>query len=198
MVQENRNPGLTDIDDSLLIVIDVQEAFLNKLEKGHAQLIVNRIQWLVKAAAQLHVPIMATAENKKTLGGIIPEISQFFPPKTLEHDKVYFGLTGHSRILADVKQFGKQTAVLVGLETDVCVMQSAIGLLQQGFRVVALSDATASPGPCHEAGLLRMQNAGVIISTVKGLFYEWARKAGFAHESLDADLLENPPRGIFL
>ena len=198
MTQENRNPGLTDLDDSLLIVIDAQEAFLEKLEKGHAQLIISRIQWLVKAAAQLHVPIMATAENKKKLGGTVPEISQFFPPKTQEHDKVYFGLTGHSRILADVKQFGKQTVVLVGLETDVCVMQSAIGLLQHGFRVVALSDATASPGPCHEAGLLRMQNAGVIISTVKGLFYEWTRKAGFAHETLDADLLENPPPGIYL
>lgn len=198
MVPQDLDPGLTDRDDSLLIVIDVQQTFLDKLETDLAQLIVNRIQWLVRAAAQLRVPIIATAENKKELGGTVWEIARFFPTKTMEHDKTYFGLPGHSRILSDVKKTGKNTAVLVGLETDVCVMQSAMGLLQNGFRVVVLSDATASPGPCHQAGILRMQNAGVIISTVKGLFYEWVRKAGFAGENLDADLLENPPPGIFL
>jgi len=89
--------------------------------------------------------------------------------------------------------------VIVGLETDVCVMQSALGLLQKGFRVVVLSDAAASPGPCHDAGILRMQNAGVIISTVKGTFYEWTRTVDFAMANFDVEMFEyEPPKGVYI
>jgi len=70
---------------------------------------------------------------------------------------------------------------------------------QKGFRVVVLSDATASPGPCHEAGILRMQNAGVIISTVKGTFCEWTRTVDFALTNFDAEMYESePPEGVYI
>ena len=64
---------------------------------------------------------------------------------------------------------------LVGFETDVCIAHSAIGLLQQEYKVAVVSDATASPGRSHEIGLERMRRAGVVISSVKSLFYEWVR-----------------------
>ena len=82
--------------------------------------------------------------------------------------------------------------MIVGLETDVCVMQSALGLQQRGFRVVVLSDATASPGPCHEAGIARIRDSGVVISTVKGTFYEWVRSLDFADRHLDPEIWSGP------
>ena len=87
-----------------------------------------------------------------------------------------FGLAGQPDILAAVRATGRKTAILAGLETDVCVAQSAIGLLQAGYRVAVVADAVGSPGAAsHAAGLERIRLAGCILASVKGLFYEWVR-----------------------
>lgn len=180
--------ALTDVDDSVLVVVDVQRAFLDKLAPGEAQPLIDRISWIVRIAATLHVPIVVTAEDIGELGTTIDAVAGEFPADTRQHDKTTFGLAGDPSILSAVVEHERRTAVVVGLETDVCVMQSALGLLQHGLRVVALSDATASPGPCHEAGISRMRDAGVIISTVKGTFYEWVRSLDFADQHLDPEI----------
>ena len=61
------------------------------------------------------------------------------------------------------------------METDVCVAQSAIGLLSEGYNVVTLRDAVASMNADEEIGIGRMRDAGVAISSVKALYYEWLR-----------------------
>jgi hypothetical protein len=86
-----------------------------------------------------------------------------------------FGLTADPVILAAVERTKRKTAVLVGLETDVCVAQSALGLLQRGYRVAVLADATGSPGTGHAFGLDRMRGAGALVLGLKGLYYEWLR-----------------------
>jgi|APSaa5957512576_1039674.scaffolds.fasta_scaffold74010_2 nicotinamidase-related amidase len=191
--------ALSDVGDSMLIVIDVQQSFIEKMSTEHIQPIINRISWIVQMAVKLNVPIVATAEDIPEEGTNIAQIADFFPEGTKEHNKMSHGLAGDPVILAAVEKTNRKTAVIVGLETDVCVMQSALGLLQKGFRVVVLSDATASPGPCHEAGILRMQNAGVIISTAKGTFYEWTRTVGFLKDNFYAEAWETKlPGGVFL
>ena len=72
--------------------------------------------------------------------------------------------------------------MLCGLETDVCVAQSALGLLDAGKRVVVVEDAVASPGTGHAQGLARMARAGVELIGVKGLGYEWLRTVERATE----------------
>jgi len=191
--------ALTDVDDSVLIVIDVQQPFLEKMPKEQVTPIINRISWMVQIAVKLNVPIVATAEDIPECGRNIPQIADCFPEGTKEYNKMSHGLAGDPVILSAVEKTNRKTAVILGLETDVCVMQSALGLLQKGFRVVVLSDATASPGPCHDAGILRMQNAGVIISTVKGTFYEWTRTVDFAMANFDAEIYESaPPKGVYI
>jgi nicotinamidase-related amidase len=192
--------ALTDVDDSVLIVIDVQQSFLEKLPKEQVKPLINRISWMVQAAVRLNVPIIATAEDIPEEGTNIAQIANFFPEGTKEHNKMSFGLVGDPAILSAVEETNRKTAVIVGLETDVCVMQSALGLLQKGFRVVVLSDTTASPGPCHEAGIVRMQNAGAIISTVKGTFYEWTRTVDFLKEKFYVEMRDNtePPEGVYI
>lgn len=198
-VPVNSAPLLTDVEDSVLIVIDVQRSFLDKLDPGHEGPLVDRISWIVKIAARLGVPIVVTAEDVAELGTTVKAVADGFPDGTAQHDKMIFGLAGDPAILGAVEQHGRRTAVLVGLETDVCVMQSALGLLQNGFRVVVLSDATGSPGPCHEAGITRMRDAGAVISTVKGTFYEWVRSLHFADQHVGSEIWAAPiPDNIYL
>lgn len=165
---------LIDGDDSILMIIDAQAAFLKKLPTSEQQALVERICWLCGVAKWLHIPFVVTAEDLPHMGGAVPEIAAALPDVPT-YNKMIFGLADEPEILAAVESTGRNTAVLVGLETDVCVAQSALGLLAHGYRVVAVADATGSPGTAHTAGLARMHDAGVIIVETKNLYYEWLR-----------------------
>jgi len=106
---------------------------------------------------------------------LAPRIVQSLPAGAPIFDKATFGLAHQPNILSAVEQTGRKTAVLIGLETDVCVAHSAIGLIEQGYRVAVVADATGTLQPGQEIGLGRMQNAGAVIVSTKSLFYEWMR-----------------------
>jgi nicotinamidase-related amidase len=166
---------LIDPADSVLIVIDVQDAFLDKLAPDARPPLLDRLRLLVWVACWLGIPIVATAEDIPALGGVTPAIAELLPPGTTIHNKLVFGLAADPAILAEVAAAGRRTAILVGLETDVCVTHSALGLAEQGFRVAVVADATGSPGAAHTAGLDRLRDAGITLLSTKGLYYEWLR-----------------------
>ncbi len=170
---KDKSISLLESDDSALIVIDVQEAFLNKLP-GESDQLVNNVCWLVRFACWLKIPLIVTAEDfgKQPLS---PELVLNLPANAPVFDKVVFGLSHQPDISEAMGHTNRKSAVLVGLETDVCVMHSAIGLLEQGWRVAVIADATGAPGQGREIDLNRMRNAGAVILSMKSLFYEWLR-----------------------
>jgi len=195
----SRHHALLDVDDSVLIVIDVQQNFLDKLPKEDSELLITRIGWLTDVAARLKVPIVVTAEDIPNCGKTVSQIAQKFPPETKEHNKMSFGLAAEPVIMSAVEQTGRKTAVLIGLETDVCVAQSALGLLHNGYRVAVVADAASSPGRGHDFGIARMRSAGVLVSSSKSLFYEWIRTVNRAVEFEKNHLNEiGVPDGILL
>ena len=167
--------SLIDADNSVVIVVDAQKVFFDKLSKGEAKPLKKRIVWIVDVAVKLGVPVIATAENIEKNGSIISKLLEVLPPETKIHDKMIFGLAGDPNILDDVRKTNRNIAILVGLETDVCIAQSAIGLLEKDYQVVVVEDAVGSPGKSHQYGLSRMRLAGVLLSNVKSLFWEWIR-----------------------
>jgi nicotinamidase-related amidase len=167
--------SLFDRDRSCLVVIDVQQYFLDKLPADQRLPLVARIAWLMRVAKVLGIPIIATAEDIANNGSLVAEVSAELPAGTTVHDKMVFGLTGQLSILDDVRSTGRGEFVLVGLETDVCVAQSAIGLIDLGYRVAVVNDATASPSPHHDDGIDRIRAAGTVVTSVKGIYYEWLR-----------------------
>ena len=174
--------SLIDVDNSVLIVIDAQKVFFDKLSKGEAKPLKKRIVWIVDVAVKLGVPVIATAENIEKHGSIIPKLLKILPPETKIHDKMIFGLAGDPKILDDVRKTSRNIAILVGLETDVCIAQSAIGLLEKDYQVVVVEDAVGSPGKSHQYGLSRMKSAGVLLSNIKSLFWEWIRTVDRSQE----------------
>jgi len=165
---------LIDCDDSILIVIDAQPAFLDKLPARERRDLVASLSWLIGAATWLAIPLVVTAEDLPHLGGVAPELAHVLPDIPIVN-KMIFGLADDPAILAAVVRTNRKTAILTGLETDVCVAQSALGLVERGYHVVAVADATGAPEPAHTAGLSRMREAGVVIVNVKNLYYEWLR-----------------------
>lgn len=189
-------------NECCLVVIDVQQYFLGKLPLHVRDPLVDRIAWVMRVARLLDIPIIATAEDVKNDGPLVDELMAELPAVDSAgghavFDKQVFGLMGQADIAAAVKATGKREFVLVGLETDVCIAQSAMGLLGAGYRVAVISDATGSPPPHHEAGLARMAQAGVTVTNVKGLYYEWVRDLA-THAKVKAALNRPLPAGLTL
>jgi nicotinamidase-related amidase len=193
---ENR---LLDADDSVLVVVDVQERFLGKLPHAESALLIERIRWLVGVARWAQIPRIFTAEDTATNGPVHPSLADVLDADTPCFDKRHFALSGQVDIMRAVRSTGRQTAVLVGLETDVCVSQSAIGLVEQGYRAAVVADAVGSPGPDHAYGLQRMRAAGIVVVGLKGLFYEWMRTVARSEQfHAECDDVIPTPSGVRL
>jgi nicotinamidase-related amidase len=186
-----------DADECVLAVIDTQEGFLSKLPDEDAAALVDRIRWLCLLANWLHVPVVVTEEEPGVNGETAPRIGNLLVPETVRHDKPVFDLSACAPILADVTRHGRESVALCGLETDVCVAQSALGLLDAGKRVVVVEDAVGSPGAAHAQGLERMARAGVELVGVKSLAYDWLRTVERATEFGEATG-RDAPAGIVL
>ncbi len=169
------NSRLIDVDDSVLVLVDVQANFLDKLPEAESAILLERICWLTGVARWARVPQVVMAEDISSNGSVHPVVAGALEPGTLVHDKMRFGLADDRSILQAVRDSKRTTVILVGLETDVCICQSALGLLEQDFCVAVVADAVGSPGPDHAYGLQRMRAAGVVVVGLKGLFYEWMR-----------------------
>jgi len=189
--------SLVERERSCLLVIDVQQYFLDKLPAESRSGLVQRIGWLMRMARLLFFTVPATAENIARNGPLLPDLAELLPAGTTAFDKMIFGLMGQDDIRAAVEATPRDTFVLVGLETDVCVAQSALGLAATGRRAVVVVDACASPPPHHAHGLGRLRDAGIMVTSVKGIFYEWVRDLATYHR-LEAQMNMALPEGLTL
>jgi nicotinamidase-related amidase len=191
--------SLINVDDCVLIIVDVQDHFLARLPPQRAEQLVNRVGWLMEVAKILNVPLIVTAEEGKRYAGLTAVLAEKLPPGTKVLDKTVYGLADQTNILDAVRKTGRRIGVLVGMETDVCVTHSTIGLMQNGFQAVVLADVTDSPGDAHVFGLERMRGAGALVMSLKGLYYEWIRTVSMCNMMADEHLKRiGHPNGIIL
>ena len=185
---------LLECDDSVLIVVDAQPGFFGSADVD----VIRRVAWLIGIAAALGVPIVVTEEEPDRNGSTDDRVAQALPPGTSVQRKPVFGLADVPDILDAIDATARRTAVLVGAETDVCIAHSALGLLDHGFRVAVVADATYSPGVMHDHGLRRIAEAGGVITHAKGVYYEWLRsvEAADAFTRAHPELAEPPGFGL--
>ncbi len=167
--------SLIDVDDAVLVVIDVQDFFLDKCDHKVGQRLVDNNEYLIKLANKLDIPVIVTVEAPATFGNIPEQLAKHLKDDVLIQDKKIFGVAGNPEIMETIEQIGRRTAILTGLDTDVCVAQSCIGLLQDGYKVAVVEDAILAPGEGHRLGLQRINNAGGVIFAMRNLFFEFQR-----------------------
>lgn len=152
-----------------LVVVDIQERLVPAI-CHREQLIQNTVR-LIKGATALGLPLLSTEQYRKGLGPTVPEVAHaiigFSPLQKLSFSAS--GASGFFDVLADKKI---SQALLCGIETHVCVLQSALDLLDQGVQVFVAADAVSSrTQQNHQLGLERMAEAGaVVVSTEMALF----------------------------
>lgn len=168
-------------ESSILLVVDVQDKLLAKIP-GAATLVRN-IAFLLDVAGLLGVPVRATEQYPKGLGPTTPELARRLP--TPLPSKTAFSCCGASGFLTELQGLGRPTVVLTGMETHVCIAQTACDLLESGFQVFLPVDALAARAALdHDTALRRLERAGAVLTTTEAVAFEWTADA--AHPQFKA------------
>ena len=163
-----------DITRTLLMVVDFQEAFRSVVNDFST--VASRISLAVRTFQILEVPIIVTEQYPKGLGRTAEEIQLSLEPDTVIVEKTTFSAGREPAVLDALN--GKDQIVLCGLETHICVNQTAHDLLDQGLRVHLLTDSVASRFERDkQAGLSKMFASGVVPSSVEMALFEIMRDA---------------------
>jgi len=164
-------------EQCVLIVIDIQEKLLPPIfEKDR---LVKNAQLLIRLAQVLDIPTMVSTQYAKGLGATIPEIASLLPTSS-RIDKTMFSCFGSDTFCSTIKRLpGNRTTVLLcGMETHICVMQTALAALREGYLVHIASDAVSSRAEWNwKIGLDRMRDAGAVISSAEMMMYELLRSS---------------------
>ena len=163
-------------EDCALAVIDIQERLLPAIFEKER--LVRNAQLLVRLADILSLPIIVSTQYVKGLGPIIEEIRSLLPQvKTV--DKLEFGCFGNGEYCSTVAGLAnRNTLLLCGVESHICVMQTALGALNQGLNVHVAADAVSSRTELNwKIGLNRMQAAGAVVSSTEMMIYELLGKS---------------------
>jgi nicotinamidase-related amidase len=164
-------------EDCALAVIDIQEKLLPPIFEKERM--VRNSQLLVRLADILSLPILVSTQYVKGLGPTISEITSLLPEVEVV-DKLEFGCFGNDAYCTAVgKLANRNTLLLCGMEAHICVMQTALGALNQNMNVHVAADAVSSRTELNwKLGLNRMQAAGAVMSSTEMMIYELLGKSG--------------------
>lgn len=164
-----RSPLLLARHDSALLVVDIQEKLVPMIAGKDRML--ERCRLVLKAAAILKVPMLVTEQYPKGLGKTVGELSGLVPAPI---EKLSFSSCGAAAVAQQLAAWGTRKALLIGMETHVCLQQTAFDLLAQGFRVYVAADAAGSRrDEDKQWALARMAAAGITVTTAEAAVFEW-------------------------
>jgi nicotinamidase-related amidase len=169
-----------EAEQCALVVIDIQEKLLPPIFQREQ--LVRNAQLLIRAAGILKIPALVSTQYAKGLGGTVPEVASLLP-ETDPIDKTLFSCFGSDVFCSVIKQVPGQrnTLLLCGMESHICVTQTALGALREGYLVHVASDAVSSRTKWNwKIGLERMRSAGAVISSTEMMIYELMRSSSSA------------------
>jgi nicotinamidase-related amidase len=160
-----------------LLVIDIQERLLPPIFQKEQ--LVHNAQLLIRAADVLKIPAIVSTQYAKGLGGTVPEVASLLR-ETQAIDKNLFSCFGSDVFCTLLKRLpgNRNTLLLCGMESHICVMQTALAGLREGYIVHVASDAVSSRTEWNwRIGLDRMHAAGAVISSTEMMTYELMRSS---------------------
>ena len=169
-----RSPLLLGKDDSALLIVDVQTKLVNLIE-GNQRLVWNNRR-LVDAAGIFEIPILATEQYPQGLGGTVPDLAARLNSVCA---KTRFSCGECEELFSELMSAGRRKIVIAGIESHVCVMQTALDLLTAGFEIYVVVDAIGSRFTLdHQTAIRRMELAGAFLTTTESVMFEWCEASG--------------------
>jgi nicotinamidase-related amidase len=174
-----RHPALLSARESVLVVIDPQTRLMPVIHEEAR--IVQNMALLVQSAQILDIPVLATTQYAARLGDIVPSLANLISTITI-YDKMCFS-AGQCAPFCDtlktLKANNRSQVVLCGVETHICILQTAADLSAQGYSVQVAVDAVSSRTEnTHQAGLARLSALSILLPPTESVVYEWLEEAG--------------------
>jgi nicotinamidase-related amidase len=168
---------MIDAGRSQLLGIDVQEKLLPVIHE-HERLLGN-VVWLIRAARKIGVPVAAVEQYPKGLGRIVRGVRELLPEGAVAQ-KVHFSAVA-AQCLVNLPGSDRAQIVLIGIETHVCLLQTALELLEEGKEVYVVADAVGSrQASDRDLALARMRQEGARIVSREMVVFEWLGEAATA------------------
>ena len=168
-----RSPELMNADDTALLVVDVQEKLIPVIR--NAEIIQWNISRLLRAADALDIPAAATEQYPQGLGHTSIPTSTL--PEIIE-EKTMFSCRETAAIFTNWADAGIRKFLICGIETHVCIQQTVMDLLAEGFQIYLAIDALGARHDLdHQTGLRRMEGSGAVLTTTEAAMFEWCETA---------------------
>ncbi|MDX9715265.1 MAG: hydrolase [Dissulfurispiraceae bacterium] len=163
-------------DEVFLTIIDVQTRLAAAML--HKEKVTKNISHLIELSKMRSVPLIVTEQYPKGLGITIPELKDILPSLDIL-EKISFSCCGESSFLQAVKSTGRKTAILTGMETHVCVLQTCLDLLNAGYNVHVVKDAICSRDDQNrDTAIELMRDAGAVITCTETVLFQLLKVAG--------------------
>jgi nicotinamidase-related amidase len=172
-----------DAEKAVLVVIDVQERLVPAMPEDVYLRLRNTVSMLVEVAGLLDIPVVTTEQYPKGIGHTVPELAAACNGTVIE--KVSFGCCGEPSFLEALKNTGRTQVMITGMEAHVCVYQTVLGLLGDGYYVHLLRDAICSRNKTdYLAGVANAGQAGAVVTTAETVMFQMLQKS--THEQFRA------------
>lgn len=163
-------------ENTIAVVIDFQEKLLPHME--NAETIKDNAIKLLKGLKALEIPIIVTQQYTKGLGDTVSDVSEAIDNFSYI-EKSTFSCYSQTDFIKELNKSGKKNVIIMGIESHVCVLQTALDLLYNNFNPVIITNAISSrKQEDKETALWRMRDVGCIMSTYESILFELCRKAG--------------------
>ena len=164
-------------DNTAAVIIDVQARLLPHMDQWESTL--QRIMTLVRGLQTLAIPVTLTEQYPKGLGPTVPELHDAFNPPAQPVIKASFSCCDDAPFMAQLKALGRGVVLVAGIEAHVCVLQTTIDLIEQGYAPVVVADAVSSRNARdREIALRRIEHEGGRLTTVESVLFELTRLSG--------------------
>lgn len=164
-------------NDAVLVLVDIQERLASVM--GERQKVTTNCLHLIEAARLLEIPIVVTEQYPKGLGPTVEEIKETLPEGTYMVEKLAFGCCDEKRFMDVVSGLGRKKIILAGMEAHVCVLQTCLGLLKNGYGVHLIKDAVCSrKEDDFHTGVEMARDAGAVVSSTEIVLFQLLERAG--------------------
>lgn len=172
-----------DADKAVLVVIDIQERLVPAMPQKVYLRLRQTVEMLVSAAGLLGVPVVTTEQYPEGIGHTVAELAEVCEGSVVE--KVSFGCYGEPKFVAELRNIGRSQVIVTGMEAHVCVYQTVLGLLEDGYHVHLVRDAICSRGKNdYLAGVANSVQAGAVATTAETAMFQMLKQS--THEQFKA------------
>jgi nicotinamidase-related amidase len=173
---------LCDANQSQLLIIDIQERLAAAMAPEIRDAVLKNTSLLLQGASLLQVPVVRTEQYPQGLGPTEKVLLEHAPEQSKGFEKTSFSCCATEGFCETGLDPERKQIVITGMETHVCVLQTAMELQQRGLQVFVAADAVCSRSDDNRSNALeRMRNQGIIITNTESVLFEWLRDAGHEH-----------------